>query len=62
MRHDLMAVCAMAVVAAVTAFDFTVYVLKSAPKRAVLPQVWWWIGALSAAAIFYWYANGQKFN
>jgi len=43
------------------AFDFVVFVLKSAPKQAYFSRRLWKLALLAAIALVYWYMNGMKF-
>jgi len=60
-RFELIIIAVLVVISAVTIFDWTVYVIKNAPKAAQLPKYMWSIGLLSLIALVYWYMNGMKF-
>lgn len=60
-KFELIIFSILAVISALVAFDFIVYIFKSAPKSSYLTKKMWKIGLVSAMALVYWYMNGMKF-
>lgn len=62
MNKELIVFAIVSVIAVLTAFDFIVFTVKSAPKKAMFPVGFWWIGMISIMALVYWVMNGYHFT
>lgn len=60
-KIELIIFAIVSVISIMTIFDFIVYVLKSAPKRAYFNKLHWVIGLITTMALVYWYMNGMRF-
>jgi len=60
-KLELIIFSILAVISALVAFDFIVYIFKSAPKLSYFSKRMWKIGLASSMALVYWYMNGMKF-
>ena len=60
-KIELIAFSILAVISAMTAFDFITYVLKTAPKSSYLTKRVWSFGTICIMALVYWYMNGMRF-
>ena len=49
------------VIFTINAFDFIIYVIKSAPKSAYLSKISWKVGLICMVVLVYWFVNGYKF-
>ena len=61
MKTELIIFAVLAVISAVTAFDFVAFILKPAPKVAYFKKRTWLLGLLTTIALVYWYMNGKHF-
>jgi hypothetical protein len=60
-KIELIAFSILAVISAMTAFDFITYVLKHSPKSSSLTKRFWSFGTICIMALVYWYMNGMRF-
>lgn len=42
-------------------FDFVLYAVRSAPKKAFLSRLFWKFGFICTIAVLYYFMNGMKF-
>jgi NO-binding membrane sensor protein with MHYT domain len=60
-KIELIAFSILAVISAITAFDFITYVLKASPKSSYLTKRFWIFGTICIMGVVYWYMNGMRF-
>lgn len=60
-KIELIAFSILAVISAMTAFDFVTYVLKPSPKSSYLTKRFLSFGTICIMALVYWYMNGMRF-
>jgi hypothetical protein len=61
-KTEIIIFAILAVISAMTAFDWITFVVKSAPKQAYFTKRIWLLGILTTIALVYWYMNGMKFH
>ena len=60
-KFELIIFAILAVISTLVAFDFVVYILKSAPRSSYFAKRIWTLGMLTTMILLYWYMNGMRF-
>jgi len=60
-KYEIVALAICIAMTTVSGFDFIIYAVKSAPKKAMFKTTFWKLSFLCLCALIYWYINGMRF-